>query len=135
MATALTDITTLSAKQLRNAADLKEQMEALQDQLNAILGGAELPTPVALEAPAKPRNGRRKRRKKISPEGRANISAAQKARWAAQRMGKKSAKVAAEPGQPVEKPKRKRSAAWRRAVSAAMKARWAARRAAGKRRL
>jgi hypothetical protein len=32
-------ITSLSPQQLRQAADLKERIDRLQDQLNAILGG------------------------------------------------------------------------------------------------
>ncbi|MGA2661982.1 MAG: hypothetical protein ABSH34_31265 [Verrucomicrobiota bacterium] len=129
------NITTLTPQQLRKAADLKENIDALQEQLNAILGGGETPTPVAPEEPERPKNGRRKRRKKVSAEGRANISAAAKARWAARRMGKKSVTVAAESEQPLEKPKRKRSAAWSKALSEAMKARWAKARRAGRSRL
>jgi len=33
------DITNLSAQQLRQAADLKEKIDGLQAELNAILGG------------------------------------------------------------------------------------------------
>jgi hypothetical protein len=34
-------ITGFSAEQLRRAADLKERIEVLQEELNAILGGAD----------------------------------------------------------------------------------------------
>jgi hypothetical protein len=129
------NITTLTPQQLRKAADLKENIDGLQEQLNAILGGGEAPTPVAPEERGRPKNGRRKRRRKVSAEGRANISAAAKARWAARKMGKKSVTVPAEPEQPLEKPKRKRSAAWSKALSEAMKARWAKAKRAGKSRL
>jgi hypothetical protein len=125
------NIATLTPQQLRNAAALKENIDALQDQLNELLGGEVSAPGLAPQAPA---NGRRKkagkRRKKVSAEGRANISAAAKARWAARRMGQKSAMAAAEPGPPVKR-KRKMSAAHRRALSLAAKARYArARRAA-----
>lgn len=126
------NITTLTPQQLRKAADLKENIDGLQEQLNAILGGGETPTPVAPEEPRRPKNGRRKRRKEVSAEGRANISAAAKARWAARRMGKKSVTVAVDPEQSLEKPKRKRSAAWSKALSEAMKARWANAKRAGR---
>jgi hypothetical protein len=121
------NITALSPKQLRAAADLRENIDALQNELNELLGGE---VSAASEAPAGPKNGRRKR-KKLSPEGRANISAAAKARWAARREGTESARLAGEPGQPLQRPKRKLSAAHRAALSLAAKARYArARRAA-----
>jgi hypothetical protein len=124
------NITSLSAKQLRDAADLKERIDALQEELTELLGG-EVPAPVrvAVEAPARPRNGRRKRRKKVSAEGRANISAAAKARWAARRGEAPSKTI---PATETGRPKRKRSAAWSRALSEAMKARWARARRAGR---
>jgi hypothetical protein len=134
------NITTLTPEQFRTAADLKENIDALQEQLNAILGG-DVPGAGATQArvapgtPRRPKNGRRKRRRKISPEGRANISAAAKARWAARRMAKQGAKLAAEPEPPVGQPRTKRSASWSRALSVAMKARWAKAKRAGKSRL
>ncbi len=128
------NIGNLTPQQLRNAADLKEQIGALEDQLNQVLGG-EVPAPaqVATEEPGKPSNGRKKR-KKVSAEGRANIAAAQRARWAARRAGVQSEKV---PPVEAEKPKRKRniSEAGRRAMSLAGKRRWAKARRAAKSRL
>jgi hypothetical protein len=108
------DINKLTPEQLRKAADLKESIDAFQEQLNELLGG-EIPSPfqVDVEAAQEPRNGRRKKRKPVSPEGRANIAAAAKARWAARKMGK-------------------RSAAWSKALSEAMKARWARARREGR---
>jgi hypothetical protein len=123
------NITTLSPQQLRKAANLKENIDALQEQLTAILGGGETPTPVAPEEPGRPRNGRRKRRKRVSAEGRANISAAAKARWAARR---REAQSQVAPAAGPWRRKRKRSAAWSKALSEAMKARWARARRAGK---
>jgi hypothetical protein len=74
------DITNLSPQDLRKAADLREQIDGLQDQLNAILGG-DVSTPIAPETPQALKNGRRK----VSAEGRARMAAAQRARWAAKR--------------------------------------------------
>jgi hypothetical protein len=124
------NLSNVTAQQLRAAADLKERIDALQNELNELLGGeVSAPALVAVETPEKPANGRRReKRKKVSAEGRASIAAAQRARWAA----KKGVTVAAEPDQPVEKPKRKRSAAWSKALSEAMKKRWAKVRRAGK---
>jgi hypothetical protein len=64
----------LTPKQLRQAADLKERISRLQKQLAGLLG----------DAPAEPVRGKRGRRKKrkMSAEARAKISAAQKKRWA-----------------------------------------------------
>lgn len=124
----------LSAKQVRAAGALKDRIDALQDDLNGLLGG-EVRTPLEItidevqgaEAPPAPSNGRR-RKKRVGAETRAGNGAAAKARCAARRMGKMRA---ADPEQPVEKPKRKMSAADRKAFSLAQKAKYArARRAA-----
>ena len=130
------NITTLTPQQLRKAADLKENIDGLQEQLNAILGGGETPTPAAPEEPGRPKNGRRrKKRKKVSAEGRANIAAAQRARWAARRGEAVPEEApATEPEQPVKR-QRNISAAGRRAMSLAAKARWAKAKQAGRSRL
>jgi hypothetical protein len=119
------DITNLSAQQLRQAADLKEKIDGLQDQLNEILGG-EGPTPAAAEIAQVSKTGRRK----VSAEARARMAAAQKARWAAKRgeAAIKTARATVSQG----KPKRHISPALRKARSEAMKARWAKARRAGK---
>jgi hypothetical protein len=52
-------ITNLSPKQLRQAADLKERIDGLQDQLHEILGG-EVSTADAPEPAAE--SGRKKRK-------------------------------------------------------------------------
>jgi hypothetical protein len=141
--------------QLRKAADIKERIDALQNELTEILGG-EVSTPAqTTEAPKK---------YKFSPAARARMRAAQKARWAkikgtapsiepAQKPKRKQvseAKLKAlakarkarwakiketKAAKPVQKPKRKMSAAGRAAISAAAKARWAKVKAAGKSRL
>ena len=119
------DIANLSPQNLRTAADLKERIDGLQDQLNAILGG-EAPTPIAPGPAVEP--GRKKRT--MTAAWRKALSLAQKARWAAKR-GEAPSKTA-----PVkvtkEKPKRYISPALRKARSEAMKARWAKARRAGK---
>ena len=118
MAIAL-NITSLSPDQLRQAADLQEQIQGLREQLNQLLGG-ELPAaPVAVEVP-EPAAGPSKARKKFSAKTRAKMAAAQKARWAA--------KTAAEP---TAKPKKKKaSLALLKALARAREARWAKVRAA-----
>jgi hypothetical protein len=103
--------------QLRKAADIQEKIQALQEDLNAILGSDVF-------TPAEPTEARRKRRK-VSAAGRARMRAAQKARWA-------KIKGTAPSDEPAQKPKIQRSAAWRAAVSAAAKARWAKAKKAGK---
>jgi len=103
-------IINLTPKQLRQAADLKEKIAALQNQLAALTGGSEAAAPVKAAKPA---------RKKLSAASIAKIRAAQKARWA---KVKATAKPAAKPAQPA---RRKMSAAGRAKIAAAAKARWA----------
>jgi len=81
---------------LRQAAELKEKIEALELQLETVLSGGEISAAVetAEEIPAvKPKRGRpakankpaeteAKPRRKISKAGRAAMAAAAKARWA-----------------------------------------------------
>lgn len=125
------NIASLTPQQLRDAADLQEKIQGLQNELNAVLGGTDRPTPVTTEAPAapepaaEPKNGRRKR--KMTAAWRKALSLAREAR-----LVKLGLKAAAKAAPPVGKPKVERSPAWRRAKSKAMKAFWAARRAAGK---
>ena len=111
-------ITSLSPQQLRQAADLKERIDGLQDQLNAILGG-EVSTPNAPGPAAEP--GRKKR--KMTAAWRKALSLAQKARWAAKRGEAPITTAPATVSQ--EKPKRKMTAAWKKALSLGQKARWA----------
>jgi hypothetical protein len=117
---------TLTPQQLRNAADLQEKIQGLQERLNELLGGeVSAPAQARIEPgqpPQAPSNGRKKR-KKVSAEGRANIAAAQRARWAARRGEAPAQEAPAISSE--EKPKRKMTAAWRKALSLAAKARWA----------
>jgi hypothetical protein len=107
-----------STSQLRRAIALKEQIESLQGQLEAIAGAANADSPTEAPVPAK-RIKRRlsaaHRRKLIKA-----LAKARKIRWA-------KAKAAGTNSVPK---KRHMSRAGRAAISAAAKARWAKIRAA-----
>jgi hypothetical protein len=105
--------------QLREAADIQEKIQSLQEELGQILGGETITPAQTTEAP---------RKYKFSAASRAKMRAAQKARWA-------KIKGTAPAAKPAKKPKRKFSAAGRAALSAAAKARWAKAKKAGKSRL
>lgn len=62
----------LSAQQLRRAADLKDKIQALENELNHILQLSD--SSANSTAP--------KHKRKMSAAGRAKIAAAQRARWA-----------------------------------------------------
>ena len=76
-----------SIDQLRQAVQIADQIEKLEAQLAAILGGSapaakrQVGRPPKQPAEAKVK-ATRKKRGKMSAAGRANIVAAQKARWA-----------------------------------------------------
>ena len=106
-------ITDLSAQQLRRAANIKDKIQSLENELGRILGSSI--KPVAAAAP--------KKRRKMSAAGRAKIAAGQKARWA---------KAKGQKMKQSQPKKRKMSAAARAKISAAAKARWAKVKAAGK---
>ena len=105
----------LSASQLRRAADLKDKIETLQEELSRLLGSTD-----GAAAPRK--------RRKMSAAGRRKIAAAARARWAKVKGRKSAAK-------PVKKARRKMSAAARAKIAAAAKARWAKAKAAGRKTL
>jgi hypothetical protein len=109
---------TLTSKQLRQAADIKERIEGLERQLGALLGA-----PAIAAAPA---TAPVIKKGQMSPEGRARLVAAQKARWAKIKAGAASKSPAA----PAPVKKFTMSAAAKKAISRAAKARWAAIRAA-----
>jgi hypothetical protein len=114
----MNSITVLSPTQLRQAADIQEQILALQQQLGELLGSAPQTEATAEKQP----------KRKISAAGIARIRAAQKARWA-------KAKGTLAPEKPTNKPKRKMSPAVRARLAALAKARWRKAKAAGKSRL
>lgn len=71
-----------SPNQLKRALTISEQIQKLEAELASILGGAA-EAPTAKRAYTKRGPGKKKRKKSnISPEGLANIRAAQKKRWA-----------------------------------------------------
>jgi len=116
-------VANLSVQQLRQALSLREQIERLEQDLAAILGG-----PVAAKAKVVGRpstkaekpatTAPRRRRGYISAAGRARIAAAQRARWAKAKAGK------ATPA-PAKRKKGQLSAEGRARIIAAQKARWA----------
>lgn len=114
----MSSITTLSPRQLRQAASLKEQIQSLEKQAAQILGL----TAKSAAAPAP------KKKYKMSAAGRARIAAAARARWAKVKGTKPAAKA-------TPKTKSKMSAAARAKISAAAKARWAKAKAAGRKSL
>jgi len=130
----------LSVEQLHQAADLKEQIEALQKQLSQLTGPPtkSVAAPVAAKVP--------KKKGGMSAAGRARLVSFQKARWAKIKAAKPAAaavkvtKVVA-PARPAVKvsvvatPVKKKftmSAAAKAKISAATKARWAKVKAAKK---
>ena len=108
----------LTADQLRQAADLKEKIEALQAELEHLLG-TDLAAPRTEETPEPANVGKRR----FSAKTRAKMAAAQRARWAVKR---------GEAATPAEKPKTKRQVneARLKALAKAREARWAKYRAA-----
>jgi hypothetical protein len=139
------NLITLTAGQLRQAADIQEKIQSLQSELNQILGATDKTT--GSELP----DGRRKKKRGMSAEGRAAIAAAARARWAKLRGTAPKRKLSAaglaniragvakrmaalKGTTPAAKPARKRnvSPAARARLSALAKARWKKARAAGK---
>jgi hypothetical protein len=111
----------LTPSQLREAADLQEEIAQLQSQLAAIIG---------TKAPAQvPVKGSQPAKRKLSPAHLAKIKAAQKKRWAkfhALKAKTGVAKTAAKPvTKPVKKAKTKISPEGIARIKAAQKARWA----------
>jgi hypothetical protein len=101
-------LATLSVRQLQRAVEIKQRIEALEQELGQILGAAPA-APIAVQAAKK---------RTMSAAARAKIAAAQKAKWAER-------KKAAAPVKPAPKKKRKVSPEGRARIAAASKARWA----------
>ena len=86
-----------SVQQLQRAVKIAEQIEELEQELKSILGkaaptvaSAALKSPqgngaVAKQAPAAKKETAGKEKRKVSPETREKIAAAQRARWAKQK--------------------------------------------------
>ena len=152
----MTNLTELTTTQLNQIIAIKEQIEALQRQMDSIAGGGgEIPSPSTEDAPAparrkyhmtaahkrklikalaKARRIRlvkikgRKGKRRISAAGRAAMSAAGKARWARQKGTTATPK-------PAKKKDWRSRPATRAKLAAAAKARWAKAKAEGKTRL
>lgn len=105
--TSFHDFTTAVLKQ---AVQIREEIESLQEKLHGLLGGTPSTT-------TKKKVGRPAGKRTISPEHRAKLAAAQKARWAKAKS-------------PVAKKRKTMSAEARAKIAAAQKARWAAQKAA-----
>ena len=123
----------LSTSQLRQALQLREQIETLESKLNALLGGGNgsAGTSAKVGRPA----GRSKGKRTMSPEARERIRAAQQARWAKVKGKSAPAKATTAKAAPTKaQPKARRgglTAEGRAKLAAAMKARWAARKKGG----
>jgi hypothetical protein len=91
------NILDLTSNQLKRAAAIKDQIEALNNQLRSILGASaatnkkpSAPASVKKSVAAKPAKVSAKPKKKaFSAATRAKLSAKLKAYWAAKRAGKK----------------------------------------------
>jgi hypothetical protein len=106
----------LSTSQLREALQISEQIDSLQERLKSLLGEAGSTAPAKAAATTKTRKG-------MSPATRAKMRAAQQARWAKIKGPSEAASA------PAAAPKQKRGLTpeGRAKLAAAMKARWAAR--------
>lgn len=123
---------TPSLDQLKRATAIAEQIQQLESQLKSILGGASSAPAVAGKlAKVKPA---KKGKRTLSPEARARIVAAQKARWAkikGEKLPDGAPKAEAKPAAKAKKAKVKRNIspeARARMVEGA-KRRWAAKQA------
>jgi hypothetical protein len=114
---AMNNLLNLSVNQLRRAAVIKEQIEALNKELRSILDGAGNSGSVA------------KKKRTMSASVKKKIAAAQKARW----MNLRRAKSVVLPSKPAATAKKKTmSPADRAKRSAKLKAFWAAKKAGKK---
>ena len=84
----MSSITNLSSLQLRQAADLKDKISALENELSQLLGSTSQPVAVKPAVATAP-----KKTGGMSAAGRASIAAAQKARWAKAKAAKPGAKA------------------------------------------
>jgi hypothetical protein len=109
-----------SVDQLKRAIAVAEQIEKLQGELSAILGG-QSPTPTVSP---KTESAGKKGKRTMSMEAREKIAAAQRARWAKSKGQKAATTLSGTDGKTARK-KSGMSAAGRAAIAAAQKARWA----------
>lgn len=131
----------LSTQQLRRAAEIKEQIDQLTGELNALLSGGSAPVagrrgpgrpPKAAGASAPSGGGGRRQ---MSAAGRARIAAAARARWAKFHAQQGGAPKKNSGGAGKSAGRRQMSPEARARIAAAARARWAKAKAAGKSRL
>jgi len=114
----MTNLSTLTSAQFKRAAEIKDQIEALNSELAELLGQTEAgPVQPAIPEP-QPVKTRKKYR--LSAAGKAKKVAALKARWAKVNAGEPETKAEAKP----VKRRRKMSAEGRARIASAAKARW-----------
>ena len=109
----MSNLLSLTSAQLKQAADIKDKIEALTKELGSLLGSSPTPTP----------------KSKMSASARAKIGAAQKLRWS--KVNAAKAKTTPKAAKPTKK-KFTMSAATKAIISAKAKARWAKIKAAKK---
>lgn len=110
----MSNIKDLSVAQLKQAIDIREQIETLETQLAALFG----------RKAGRPSLKGVRRKHRMSAAGRARIAAAARARWAKYRGGAKKGRK-----------KKRFTAAARAKLAAAAKARWAKAKASGRSKL
>ena len=120
--------TTPTLDQLKRGLAISEQIAALEAEMAAIFSGSA-PAKAASTAKAAPM-AHVKKKGGMSPEGRARVAAAQKARWA-KIKGKKPAAASKAPAKakaeaPVKKKRKPMSPEHKAKLVVAAKARWAA---------
>jgi hypothetical protein len=105
------DLLTIPTEQLKRILEIRQQLDALRNELNQIEGGG--PVPATSTTPAtRERGGKRY----FSPEARQKMSEAQKRRWAAKKKGE------AAPAQ-EEQPARRKKTLTPKVLAALAKAR------------
>src|SRR3989337_4577060 len=116
MLTSPMNLSDLTINQLKRAAAIKEQIEALNKELRSILGASA-------KSGAAP-----KKKRTMSASVKRKIAAAQKARWAHLRRANSAARSA----KPAAKAKKTTVSATKAKLSAKLKAFWAAKKAGKK---
>jgi len=92
----MNDILSLTPAQLNRAADLKEEIIKLEQELSLLLGSGSMPA--GKRKPGRPKKGivpdaldkPKTKRRKMSAVARAKMAAAAKARWAKAKAGGKN---------------------------------------------
>jgi len=121
------NIQNLTSSQLRKVITIKEHIEELEAELNALVGGSSDTPVVAARGPGRPKG---KGRRKMSAAAKERIAAAQRARWA--RVHAAAGKKAPAPAAKNGRKRRKMSPAVRAKLAAIARARWAKVKASGK---